>query len=258
MPGSTPSTAAPTPESSPQRKQDSLPATSNVVTIDPGAKARAAAATGAIEPIVDAEGNAITSSADTLSLSTGKSPWSTILEAIDPDLADPTWLARHGAALCIMEITRYIGAALPMTYLVDLARNLLTLLTFDRFGDFVGDTVIAPVRETAAQALGVLLKYLHNEAVSEVHSTLVAMVQQSWAKRGKEATGAVKGEKFSWEVRHAGLLGLKYEVAVRKDLLVDAITVKSDMDEDVKPDVSEEAVAKPALLRDVVDAAVLA
>ena len=166
-----------------------------------------------------------------------------------------------------MEITRSVGGALPSSYLVDLVRHLLTLLAFDRFGDFVGDTVIAPVRETAAQALGVLLKYLSNEGISEVHSTLVAMVRQDWAKRGKDAAGAVKGEKFSWEVRHAGLLGLKYEVAVRKDLLVDAEPTKlefdakptkSELDQDVKPDISDIDSARPMLLNDVVEAAVLA
>lgn len=180
------------------------------------------------------------------------------MEAIDPYLSDPTWLARHGAAMCIMEVLRSIGSSLPPTYLIDLARNLLTLLAFDRFGDFVGDTVMAPVRETAAQALGVLLKYLGNETVFEVHSTLVAMVQQTWAKRGKDASGAAKGEKFSWEVRHAGLLGLKYEVAVRKDLLVHAGSTKMEMDEDIKPDISENGTSKPKLLKDVVEAAVLA
>ena len=45
------------------------------------------------------------------------------------------------------------------------------------------------------------------------------MVYQDWAKRGKEADRLEKWQKFAWELRHAGLLGLKYEVVVRGDLL---------------------------------------
>ena len=155
-----------------------------------------------------------------------------------------------------MELLRSIGASLPSPLLLDLARSLLSLLAMDRFGDFVGDTVIAPVRETAAQALGVLLKYLDHGAVSEVHDTLMVMIKQDWAKRGKAVDGLGRGEKFAWEVRHAGLLGVKYEVAVRGDLLgsVKAEDVKM---EDVKVEVKEEGDAPPDVLQDVVAATIL-
>jgi TATA-binding protein-associated factor len=36
----------------------------------------------------------------------------------------------------------------------DTALRLLCVLALDRFGDFVSDQVVAPVRETCAQALG--------------------------------------------------------------------------------------------------------
>lgn len=48
-----------------------------------------------------------------------------------------------------------------------------------------------------------------------------------------------------WEVRHAGLLGIKYEVAVRSDL-VQVNDVKEDSE-----------LGNKAILRDVVDATVL-
>ena len=155
-----------------------------------------------------------------------------------------------------MELLRSIGASLPSPLLLDLARSLLSLLAMDRFGDFVGDIVIAPVRETAAQALGVLLKFLDYGAVLEVHDTLMGMIKQDWAKRGKAVDGLGRGEKFAWEVRHAGLLGVKYEVAVRGDLLgsVKAEHVKM---EDVKVEVKEEEDAPPDVLQDVVAATIL-
>jgi TATA-binding protein-associated factor len=207
---------------------------------------------------MDADGNAITSNLPTLTMTSGLSPWVTILDEVEPGLVDPAWQARHGSALSVMEIVRYVGSALPRSYLLDLGRSLLTLLVLDRFGDFVGDTVMAPVRETAAQALGVMLKYLDDPAIYEVHSTLVAMVRQPWAKRGKEGANAAKGEKFAWEVRHAGLLGLKYEVAVRSDLL--GVGVKAEDGEDVKPKIEENGytTGPPDLLKDVVESAILA
>jgi TATA-binding protein-associated factor len=144
-------------------------------------------------------------------------------------------------------------------FLVFLARELLNLLALDRFGDFVGDTVIAPVRETAAQALGVTLKHLSLAGVREVHETLMGMVIQSWAKRGKEAEGRPKSERFSWEVRHAGLLGLKYEVAVRPDLLAEEVRAKDEakmeVEIDEKPDLQRVGLF---IMNDVVDAAIIA
>ena len=54
-----------------------------------------------------------------------------------------------------------------------------------------------------------------------------------------------------WEVRHAGLLGIKYEVAVRSDIFDNAGGVKEE-NGGVMPD--QEGME---ILRDVVDAAIL-
>jgi TATA-binding protein-associated factor len=246
--------ATPTPLGSPIRV-DSKP---DIVTIDPGAKARAAASSGgAVEPIIDSEGNVIApTSKSTLSLREGLSPWSTVILEIVPNLRDPGWQIRHGSSLALLELLRNpnVTSTIPSPHLTSIARELLTLLVLDRFGDFVGDTVIAPVRETAGQALGILLKSLSEEAVLEVHQALLEMVRQPWAKRGKDASGKERseGEKFRWEVRHAGLLGIKYEVAVRGDLLTNGGGVKAEGEgEGVKSEVG-------SLLHDIVDAAILA
>lgn len=123
-----------------------------------------------------------------------------------------------------MEILRSFSTP----HLVSIARHLLTLLALDRFGDFLGDIVMAPVREISAQALGVCLKTLLVEQVTEIHQALLEMVNQPWARRDGE-----KWEKFSWELRHAGLLGLKYEVVVRRDLLKSETKVQVDYMNDV-------------------------
>ena len=57
--------------------------------------------------------------------------------------------------------------------------------------------------------------------------------------------GILRERTHVWEVRHAGLLGIKYEVAVRSDLVQ-----VNDMEEDSEP-------SNKAILRDVVDATVL-
>ncbi|KAK8854899.1 hypothetical protein IAR55_003638 [Kwoniella newhampshirensis] len=232
-----------------------------IVTIDPGAKARvtAAGSGGQVEPTVDADGNpVVTSSLKTLTVTHDRSPWATVLLELAPNLDEASWQIRHGAALAIMEVIRSSGPAISSrepTLLLSLARQLLSLLVLDRFGDFVGDTVVAPVRETAAQALGIVLKFMDTSGVREVHDALMAMVRQSWAKRGKEAEGKDKHEKFAWEVRHAGLLGLKYEIAVRGDLLGVKIDEGALMEVDIKPEI---AIVGLNLLEDVVDAAILA
>lgn len=274
--GPTPS-ATPTPKGSPEKAGPTpLPtaSSSNIVTIDPGAKARAAAAGsgGQVEPDLDADGNAITSQTAKyrIKLEPGLSPWITIITELIPLLSDPGWQPRHGAALGLLEIIRSLPS-FGDEILLPIARHLLTLLALDRFGDFLGDTVVAPVRETSAQGLGICLKHLSVEGVKEVHQVLIAMIQQEWALRGKKADSKEKWEKFSWEVRHAGLLGLKYEVAVRGDLLGGVKggtndlgpeshdgTVKeeaSDEDVDIKPDVVNGGID---IMADVVDATILA
>lgn len=59
--------------------------------------------------------------------------------------------------------------------------------------------VVAPVRETCAQTIGVILKHAEAESVKRVMMVLLTLQAQE-----------------EWEVRHGGLLGLKYLMAVRQ------------------------------------------
>lgn len=90
--------------------------------------------------------------------------------------------------------------------LQDCAIRFLCVLSLDRFGDYVSDQVVAPVRETCAQALGAVLKYMHP---SLVHETLKILLQMQ--------------HRQEWEVRHGSLLGIKYLVAVRREMLQDLL-----------------------------------
>ncbi|KAI8381200.1 uncharacterized protein BYT42DRAFT_598127 [Radiomyces spectabilis] len=174
-------------------------------------------------------------------------PFKMICEHLCMDLFDPTWEIRHGAGIGLRSILKAHGQGagkllhmdikkneeLHNIWLEDVAIRLLCVFALDRFADFISDQVVCPVRETCSQTLGVVLQYMQVDAVQKVHATLLKLISQD---------GPAFGGRSIWEVRHAGLLGLKYTVAVRKDLvetLVDGTTSAvilglRDHDDDVR------------------------
>nr|CAD7594395.1 unnamed protein product [Timema genevievae] len=140
-------------------------------------------------------------------------PFESFCDRLCQDLFSLSWEVRHGAATALREVIRLHGAGagksanIPKTemdefhqlWLEDIALRLLCVLALDRFGDFVSDQVVAPVRETCAQALGSVLHLMGRESVDGVLRVLVQLLNQR-----------------EWEARHGGLLGLKYLLAVRE------------------------------------------
>lgn len=59
--------------------------------------------------------------------------------------------------------------------------------------------MVAPVRETCAQALGVALRHMNETGVYRTVDVLLKLLKED-----------------QWEVRHGGLLGIKYALAVRQ------------------------------------------
>lgn len=132
------------------------------------------------------------------------------------DLFNPLWEIRHGAATGLREIVKLQGrcggrhrSALAsemdqhnQQWLEDLSLRLLSVLALDRFGDFLSDQVVAPVRETCAQVLGLVINLLTVEGVGNVLQILLQLLRCS-----------------EWEARHGGMLGLKYLLAVRQDMI---------------------------------------
>ncbi|KAF8783592.1 hypothetical protein HU200_000532 [Digitaria exilis] len=118
-------------------------------------------------------------------------------------------------------------------FLQDCAIRFLCVLSLDRFGDYVSDQVVAPVRETCAQALGVVLKYMHPSLVCHTLNILLQMQRRQ-----------------EWEVRHGSLLGIKYLVSVRQEMLKDLLdyvihACKAGLED---PDDDVRAVAAEALI----------
>lgn len=173
------------------------------------------------EPVVIAykkpEGGEIKPAAAPLvdwSVSPEQWPFSKIADQLVASLMDEAWEIRHGAALGLRELLRHqaigAGGLSPTSrsqWTDAVSIRFLKLFVRDRFGDFVGDHVVAPVRETAAQALAALLKPAPAPTVQRVASALIALIRQKGAKQ------------YAWQVRHAGLLALQYLVAARPDAL---------------------------------------
>lgn len=118
-------------------------------------------------------------------------------------------------------------------FLQDCAIRFLCILSLDRFGDYVSDQVVAPVRETCAQSLGAVLKFMHPGLVNETLNILLQMQRRP-----------------EWEIRHGSLLGIKYLVAVRQEMIHDMLgcvlpACKAGLED---PDDDVRAVAADALI----------
>ncbi|KAG5831429.1 hypothetical protein ANANG_G00303630 [Anguilla anguilla] len=174
-------------------------------------------------------------------------PLESFCDELCNDLFNPSWEIRHGAGTGLREILKghgtgggkLVGCTLEemerqhQEWLEDLVIRLLCVFALDRFGDFVSDEVVAPVRETCAQTLGVALRHMTDSGVAMTVDILLKLLTED-----------------QWEVRHGGLLGIKYVLAVRQDLIaallprvLPAITEGlQDLDDDVR------AVAAAALI----------
>ncbi|THD27557.1 hypothetical protein D915_001391 [Fasciola hepatica] len=155
------------------------------------------------------------------------------------DLWALRWETRHGAASGLRELlseprhTWQAGKCAGMSeeemtlsnlrYLEDILVRVLCTLALDQLSDFVSDEVVAPVRETAAQLLGVLSRHLSADRVLLVTRHLIYLTSLKEANQGDQSADPSCGTmpvvwKNSWMIVHGGLLGIKYLLASRKDL----------------------------------------
>ncbi|KAI0654791.1 SNF2 chromatin remodeling protein [Cubamyces menziesii] len=213
---------------------------------------------GAVAPKTESKSKA-------LEVQSGCWVWDGLVKLLEVDLFSAAWEVRHGAAMALRELLKvqgkYGGMKADLSWdenLVahekwcnDLAVRFLCIFVLDRFGDFVSDQVVAPVRETVSQTLASLLLHMPRRSVLHVHNILLQMIRQDFPIPVKPTNGKLRDKHSEkghvWEVRHAGLLGIKYEVAVRSDLVSLDIPEANSMEVDDGKEV----------LRGVVDAAVL-
>ncbi|KAI8898633.1 SNF2 family N-terminal domain-containing protein [Globomyces pollinis-pini] len=166
-------------------------------------------------------------------------PFEGLCEQLSFDLFSPKWETRHGAAIGIRELIKTHGCGYGKVLgrsnlsfncsigldkktneqrhnkcLEDLVIRLLCVLCLDRFADFVGDQAVVPVRETCSQALAVVLEHCTPDlCLTAMNKGLLVLINN-------QSTDMTQ----KWAVRHAALIGLKYWMAVRQDL-VDKVLV---------------------------------
>lgn len=148
-----------------------------------------------------------------------------IYELLVENLTNEQWETRHGAALGLRELMKKHAPAVGRLRgesrkandlrnyhsLEDLATRLLTIFALDRFSDFINDTAVAPVRESAAQTLATLLLHLDDEVALKVFYNLEQLVLQD-----PKLTGS---PNRIWQATHGGLLGIRYFVSIKTDFL---------------------------------------
>ncbi|KAI0247046.1 SNF2 chromatin remodeling protein [Lactifluus subvellereus] len=215
---------------SPSRAES--PAAPEKVIIDPSKG-------GAVSPKTSQQSRA-------LEVGQGHWVWDGLVKILEIDLFSPAWEVRHGAAMALRELLKAqgkyggtkVGASRTENddcherWCNGLAAKLLCVFILDRFGDFVSDQVVAPVRETVSQTLASLLLHMPPRSVLHVHSVLLQMIRQDFTIP-TGAKGPGKEKSHIWEVRHAGLLGIKYEVAVRSDVVEAAASSEVKLEDDV-------------------------
>jgi TATA-binding protein-associated factor len=151
-------------------------------------------------------------------------PFEKLCDFLKVDLFDMQWEVRHGATIGLREIVRVHGRgagrqlgktrrqndALNKRWLDDLACRILCVVMLDRFSDYSSDTSVAPIREAIGQTLGPVLKYVPDDSVYSIYAALSRLVHQE----------DLLLEMPIWPVRYGAMIGLRYLVAVRKDLLL--------------------------------------
>jgi hypothetical protein len=120
-------------------------------------------------------------------------------------LFSPEWEIRHGSATCLREIIKKLvacllaasasatGAAdavsLPLDWFETCLYKLLKVIALDRFADYIGDEVVAPVRETCTQIVGVISQlYTRNFADTRRLCSVVNMFLTSCSSNTEAAS----------------------------------------------------------------------
>ncbi|KAF9049234.1 SNF2 superfamily chromatin remodeling protein [Hymenopellis radicata] len=171
--------------------------------------------------------------------------WDGVMKILEVNLLSPAWEVRHGAAMALRELLKIqVDAAWPENEIAhekwcnDLSAKFLCVFVLDRFGDFVSDQVIAPVREMVSQTLASLLIHMPRRSVIHVHRILLQMIQQDFTIPASiESKSRTRSKKSTDQ-----------KVAVRSDLFTGHVVKQEDSDFD---DSAKE------ILRGVVAAALL-
>ena len=142
-------------------------------------------------------------------------------------LFEPEWEIRHGAATSLREVIKKLVNALfglntkneqvCMSWFEMCMSRLLKVIALDRFADYIGDEVVAPVRETCTQIIGIISK-LYTLSLNDTNRLclLVNRFLKTTATRdaARSTSSMMSAEEVNdWEIRHSGIMILKYMIA---------------------------------------------
>jgi TATA-binding protein-associated factor len=193
-------------------------------------------------------------------------PFEIFCDQLFVDLFDMKWEIRHGAAIGLRAIFRHhalsagkkIGTTLEqqqsdnLLFIEDAAIRCLCVLALDRFTDYSSDRIVAPVRETVAQVLALLVQTdksknqhtaksplsesttLHqSEAITSSFKNIKLVEKNKTNRNSPEFVGLIRKilqnlqiltKRDVWEERYGGFLGIKYLLATRDDLLSELVS----------------------------------
>ena len=168
----------------------------------------------------------------------GRWPFQSVFERLMRDAKHPVWEVRHGAVLGLRELLGFHASCAGVEVILvpdapsgwtvsgkaalrdilkpseeeveenalrnrrcleDCCLQILELIVLDRMGDYLSDQMVAPVRETAAQAFGCCLPSLPGETIQRILAIIDQMVRNA-----------------AWEVRHSGYTLLKYLITTQE------------------------------------------
>lgn len=127
-------------------------------------------------------------------------------------LFNSEWEIRHGSATCLREIIKKLINTLLLNNNLNLIPNynwfetclykLFSVIALDRFADYIGDEVVAPVRETCTQTIGIISKLF---TISSHDTNRLCSIINMYLTR--------EISDNNWEIRHSGIMILKYTIA---------------------------------------------
>lgn len=141
---------------------------------------------------------------------------------------DANWTKRQGAIMGILALLKAWQGSCSTTTFGSWPRDILTrcvcILALDRFEDY-GENMVAPVRQVAGQLLAALYQGSPVEVQYDCRTVLIELARYA----------------AEWEVRHGGLIGLTFVVALSdhhdaqmEEIVIVAINCLSDESDDVK------------------------
>uniref|UniRef100_A0A5S6QUW1 TATA-binding protein-associated factor n=1 Tax=Trichuris muris TaxID=70415 RepID=A0A5S6QUW1_TRIMR len=93
---------------------------------------------------------------------------------LSTDLYSASWFVRHGAALALKELLPVVRCENLRLFILE---HMLSVLALDRFNDFIGNQVVAPVREACAQGVGAVAPLMSSDLQYQLYDIIISFLK---------------------------------------------------------------------------------